>query len=136
MSDLAWMLTLPGLAHHLEHGDDGVAALTALRGLGGVLEGDRLVGRGSVDDALAHVARRVGGHAVAGVIGPVEGWLDGMPMGLGAHRLRLALRYVRVGELLALPGIGEVPDGVGRFRAPGALVEAVGCPLEVLSDYR
>ncbi len=136
MSGLAWMVTLPGLPHRLEHGDDGVAPLRALRDLGGVLEGERLVGRGTVDEALAHAARQVDGLGAAVAIGPVEAWLDGTPTGQGAHRLRRAVQFARVGEVMALPGTGDVPDGVGRFDAPAAIAEAVGCRLEVLKDYR
>jgi len=136
MSDLAWMVMLPGLPHRLEHGDDGVAPLRALLALGGVLEGERLVGRGTVEEALAHAARHVEGLGVAVAIGPAEAWLDGMPAGLGGHRLRRAVQVARVGEVMALPGTGDVPAGVGRFDAPAALTEAVGCRLEVLKDYR
>jgi hypothetical protein len=136
MSGLAWMAMLPGLPHRLEHGEDGVAILRALRELGGVLEGERLVGAGTLNDALAHAAQTVAGLRVGVAIGPVEGWLDGMPTGIGAHRLRTAVQYARVGEVFALPGIGDVPEGVGRFHAPKAIAEAVGCPVEVLRDYR
>ena len=130
------MAMLPGLLHRLEHGQDGIDELRALLGLGGVLEGERLVGRGGADEALALATQRVGGLGLSVALGPVQGWIEDTPTGLGAHRIREALRYAREGEVFALPGLGEVPDGVGRFDAPKAIADAVGCRVEVWKDYR
>ena len=136
MTPLAWMATLPGLPHRMAHGDSGAESLRALASLGGALEGERLVGRGTLEDALALAGQQADGLSLGVVVGPVSDWWDAVPTGIGAHRLRLASQLARTGEVLALPGIGAVPDGVGRFDAPSAIAEAVGCPVEVLRDYR
>jgi hypothetical protein len=57
-------------------------------------------------------------------------------VGVGARRLREALRYAREGEVFAAPGFGEQPDGVGRFDVPDVVCAAVGCRLWSLRDYR
>lgn len=137
----ALYLTVPGLAHRLSHGDDGCSVAEALVAAfpDGRWEGDRLrlaIGPRAIERALEAVAGTADGLRLAGALCVPEGWHDGIPMGLEAHRGRRAAGLAREGELLLTPAVGDVPDGVGRFEAPAALCEAIGCVVEVARDYR
>lgn len=131
-------LGLPGLAHRLGHGDDGSAALTALRQLAdGAFEGDRVVLVGEVEAALRFAAARCDGLGVAvAVAGLSEGTLHGHPLGAEAQRVRQALALVREGEVLITPAVTDLPDGVGVFEAPALVSKTLGAPMRMLRDYR
>jgi len=130
---------LPGLAHRLEQGRVPLQALQALLDAvpGGVFEGNRVVGRGSVDQALALAATRSDDLGVAvALAGPPTAELDGHPVGGPSQQARMAVAFVREGEVLVTPAVVDVPEGVGAFDAPAVLSEQVGVPLRFLKDYR
>jgi hypothetical protein len=134
----AVFVVVPGLVHRMGHGSDGTKAWSTLRRRlpDAVWEGDRLVCPGGVLEALDWLKEPVDGMQLAAAVCAPSVWFEGQPAGLEAHLGRRAAALARVGEVLLTPGVDEVVDGVGLFDAPGALVEAVGCPVRVARDYR
>lgn len=137
-------LRLPGLEHRLAHdGCDAAGAVEVLASAtGGRLRGHQVwLSDATLSDALAWCGREIEGLGVAAAVGhgEVRRAADGTALGLEALRVGRALELARQGECLLTPAALqalELPDGVGVFRAPDAVADALGHPVHVARDYR